>query len=159
MADALAVVPDNCREAGLEALAGAERPTAMRVNERTGHGLRGWGISPATARASASREKTPQPVATIKPAPAPAVAPPIEIPGRVLATFDDYSGLQNSIRARVDEMGLTRLEVDYLSGMQDGYSGKVPRRSRSLESTRSAERLAQSVLSWPWSKTPHKSER
>jgi hypothetical protein len=43
----------------------------------------------------------------------------------VLAVFSDYDGLWNAVRARVDAMGITRLELDHLSGNQEGYSGKV----------------------------------
>jgi hypothetical protein len=61
-----------------------------------------------------------------KPAPveAPAIVPPV-VEGRVLATFSTYDGLKNAMRARVDELQLTRLEVDELSGNQSGYSSKV----------------------------------
>jgi hypothetical protein len=63
---------------------------------------------------------------TIKPAPAATAAPPpIKIKGRVLAEFADYDGQWAAIRARVDAMGITRHELDHLSGMQEGYSGKV----------------------------------
>lgn len=105
-------------------------------DERSNHGLRpgrkiSWGISPATARASASREKkTEPPVAAIKPKPAPveapAIVPPsIEITGRVLREVEDYCGLWNSFRQRIDELGLTRAEVSYLAGLQEGYVGKL----------------------------------
>jgi hypothetical protein len=67
-------------------------------------------------------------VAAIAPAPVivQAVAPPpIEISGRVLAVFSDYDGQWNAIRARVEAMAITRNELDFLSGLQDGYSGKL----------------------------------
>jgi hypothetical protein len=40
-------------------------------------------------------------------------------------SISDYGSLQKAVRARVDEMGLTRLELDHLSGNQEGYSGKL----------------------------------
>jgi hypothetical protein len=64
----------------------------------------------------------------IKPAPiaTPAIVPPsIEIKGRVLAKFADYDGLWGVVRARVDELGITREGLDELCGHQDGYSGKL----------------------------------
>jgi hypothetical protein len=36
----------------------------------------------------------------------------------------DYDALVDAIRERVDEMGMTRLELDHQAGMQEGYSGK-----------------------------------
>jgi hypothetical protein len=58
------------------------------------------------------------------PAP-PTDAPPLKIEGRVLAVIENYDELWSAIRIRVDEMGMTRHELDHLSGMQEGYSGKV----------------------------------
>jgi hypothetical protein len=63
---------------------------------------------------------------TIKPAPVATVAPPaIKIEGRVLAKFADYDGLWGAVRARADEMGITRLELDFHAKLQDGYSAKI----------------------------------
>jgi hypothetical protein len=64
---------------------------------------------------------------TTKPAPEAATAapPPIKIKGRVLAEFADYDGLWSSVRVRADELELTRAELDYQSGLQEGYSAKV----------------------------------
>ena len=130
MPNALATI---AAETDIEALGEFERQTAPRANERTNHnhlGHRlGWGISPNIERASASREKKPQPskAVAIKPAPvAPAIVPPsIKISGRVLAKFSDYDGMWGAFRNRLDEMGITREELDHLSGMQPGYSGKL----------------------------------
>jgi hypothetical protein len=72
-----------------------------------------------TTRWSGAKPKT-------APAAPPAIdQPSIEIRGRVLAVFSDYDGLWNAVRARVDAMGITRLELDHLSGNQEGYSGKL----------------------------------
>ena len=64
---------------------------------------------------------------TTKPAPAPAPAAPtsIEITGRVLAKFADYDGLWGAVRARADELGISRLELDFHANLQDGYSAKI----------------------------------
>ena len=43
----------------------------------------------------------------------------------VLAIFDDYNGQWSAIRARVEALGITRLEFDHLTGLQEGYSGKL----------------------------------
>jgi hypothetical protein len=63
---------------------------------------------------------------TIKPAPVEAVASPaIEIKGRVLAEIADYDGLWSAVRVRLEAMGITRREFDHLTGLQEGYSGKL----------------------------------
>jgi hypothetical protein len=61
-----------------------------------------------------------------KPAPveAPTIVSPV-VEGRVLAIFSDYGGLRNAIRARVDAMRMTRLELDFQAGLQDGYSSTL----------------------------------
>jgi hypothetical protein len=107
MADALAIADDRTRRRG-----------------------RDWGLSPTIERARASREpnKPQQPVAAIKPAPIEVVRVelvPIEVTGRVLAEFVDYDGLWGSLRARVNEMGITREELDRLTGLADRYCSKI----------------------------------
>jgi hypothetical protein len=63
---------------------------------------------------------------TIKPAPVEAVvSPAIEIKGRVLAEIADYDGLWSAVRVRLEAMGITRREFDHLTGLQEGYSGKL----------------------------------
>jgi hypothetical protein len=49
--------------------------------------------------------------------------------GRLLA---DYDALVEAVRDRVDEMGLTRHELDHQAGMQEGYSAKIlgPKRGK-----------------------------
>lgn len=47
---------------------------------------------------------------------------------RIIATIDarnGYDGLVAALKARSDEKGLTRLKLDELSGMAEGWSGKV----------------------------------
>jgi hypothetical protein len=56
---------------------------------------------------------------------APVAQPAIEIKGRVLARVDDYNEMCGAFRARSDELQITRLELDYLSKLQDGYSSKI----------------------------------
>jgi hypothetical protein len=65
------------------------------------------------------------PSAKPKPEVPTAALPPIAIKGRVLAQITDYDGLWSAMRGRVDELRITREELDYLSGNQDGYSGKL----------------------------------
>jgi hypothetical protein len=43
----------------------------------------------------------------------------------ILAEIADYDDLWRGIRGRVDAMGITREELDHLSGLQEGYSGKT----------------------------------
>lgn len=42
---------------------------------------------------------------------------------------DDYPVLVEAIRDRLDELGLTRNEVDRIAGLPDGYAGKLFTRS------------------------------
>jgi hypothetical protein len=42
--------------------------------------------------------------------------------GRV---FSDYQTLVETCRARADELGISRLEIDRLSGLPTGYAGKL----------------------------------
>lgn len=47
---------------------------------------------------------------------------------RIIATINaknGYDGLQAALKARSDEKGLTRSKLDELSGMAEGWSGKV----------------------------------
>jgi hypothetical protein len=43
----------------------------------------------------------------------------------VAILISDYDELVESVRQRVDDMGMTRLELDHQAGMQEGYSGKI----------------------------------
>lgn len=109
MADALATLADN-------------QPTHHRRHHA-------FGVSVGLTRAKVAREKKPTaPRAAPKPAPieAPAIVPPVvEMKGRVLASISDYRGLWAAIRAQVDAMRITRLELDHLSGLQEGYSSTL----------------------------------
>jgi hypothetical protein len=96
------------------------------------HRNRGFGVSVNFTHAKVARDPKPPaprtPRAEPKPAPveAPAiVAPVVEIKGRVLAIVDDYDALWSAVRTRVEAMGITRHTLDHISGMQEGYSGKV----------------------------------
>jgi hypothetical protein len=46
-------------------------------------------------------------------------------PPRVLAEVHDYAGLHGALRARSDELAVSRAELDSLSGLQSGYCGKL----------------------------------
>jgi hypothetical protein len=85
-----------------------------------------FGVSPSLARAKVARDKKPPPPAIAKPVAVPAIVPPtIELNGRVLAKVADYDGLWSAIRERVDEMEITREELNSQAQMQDGYAGKL----------------------------------
>jgi hypothetical protein len=91
---------------------------------------RPFGVSVNLTHAKVARDPKPPAPRTPRAKPRPRVAPAIdqpsiEINGRPLAIFDTYDGLWNAIRGRVDAMGITRLELDHLSGNQEGYSGKL----------------------------------
>jgi hypothetical protein len=43
----------------------------------------------------------------------------------VARLISDHCELVEAVRDRVNEMGLTRLELDHQSGMPSGYSGKL----------------------------------
>jgi hypothetical protein len=93
------------------------------------HHDRPFGVSVNFTHAKVARDpKTPAPAPRAKPKQprrqdvAPAI---VRIKGRVLAIFSDYDGLWSAVRARVDDLNLTRLELDYLSGAQSGYHSKL----------------------------------
>jgi hypothetical protein len=74
-------------------------------------------MPPHIERASASREKKPPPPPIAKPVAVPPFVPStIELGGRVLAILGDYTGMQTASRTRVDEFGITREQLDFLSG-------------------------------------------
>jgi hypothetical protein len=98
------------------------------------HHDRPFGVSVNLTHAKVAREPkppAPRPTSAKPKQPrrqdvAPAIdQPSLEINGRVLAIFSNYDGLQNAMRARTEDLQLTRLELDYLSGNQEGYSSKL----------------------------------
>ena len=104
MADALAIIADD-------------RP---RRYHRPG-----YGVSVNFTHAKVAREKKP-------PAPAaPVEAPPIAAPtiarppspiGRLIATYDEVIDI---FRARADELELSRLEIDRLTGLADAHTSHL----------------------------------
>jgi hypothetical protein len=44
---------------------------------------------------------------------------------RLGRTFSDYGTLVETCRARANELGLSRMEIDRLAGFASGYSGKL----------------------------------
>lgn len=44
---------------------------------------------------------------------------------QIVARIATYPELRDALRARRQELGLTQLELDYLSGVQDGWTGKA----------------------------------
>src|SRR5262245_52101425 len=57
---------------------------------------------------------------------------------RRLAVIRDYDGLHQAVKARVEELGVTRMNLDEYAKLQPGYSGK-------LFATIPAKRLGQSL--------------
>lgn len=85
-----------------------------------------WGhVLPANlTHSKVAREKKPQqpkPVGT-KPPPKPAVNP---VPAKLGRSFSSYRVLIETCRARAEELDLSRAELDRLSGLPAGYSGKL----------------------------------
>lgn len=104
---------------GLEEFA---RQTCYRTKPpHRNSGLR-WTLPPNLARCSAAREKKAPP--TQLETPVAKVDQPVRRSSVAVMIFD-YTGLVEAIRERVDELGLTRLEVDHLAGLQSGYAGKI----------------------------------
>jgi hypothetical protein len=105
--------------------------TSFRVNQEArthyvrGPGQRlGWGISPNIERATAAREKKPQP--------APASSPPVAIPEvhmpEVVPTGVEvscYTELIGGIQARLGEVGIRQVDFDKLAGWAEGLTGKA----------------------------------
>jgi hypothetical protein len=106
--------------------------TSLRVNERTKHGKFDWAIPPNIERASASREKKKAPKkkgASKKKPPMPDVtarSPPSSgRPAAVGQSFTHYSTLIETCRQRANELALSRLELDRISGLPAGFSAKL----------------------------------
>jgi hypothetical protein len=90
-----------------------------------GHNHRGFGSSVSTnlTHAKIAREK--KPPTEPKPAPvgAPAIVPPTRSSvGRLIASYDEVI---DAFRARADELELSRLEIDHLSGLAQGHSSHL----------------------------------
>lgn len=47
---------------------------------------------------------------------------------RVMCLVSDYSGLQDAIRKRRFELGLSQLDLDHVCGWPQGYTGKIEAR-------------------------------
>jgi hypothetical protein len=108
----------------------------FRVNDRTKYRSRGFGtpsVSVGLSHAHVCREKKP-PTKVAKLKPAAAVAPPIAKPpspvGRLIASYDDFISV---CRDRADELEMSRLEIDHISGLSTGYASillmKTPRKN------------------------------
>jgi hypothetical protein len=107
MADALAIIADD-------------KSGYLRPN---GHNYRGFGsnVSVNLSHAKVAREKPPAPVEAPPIAPPTIARPPSPI-GRLIATYDDVVDV---FRARADELELSRLEIDHLSGLASGHSSHL----------------------------------
>jgi hypothetical protein len=107
-------------------LATLPNASGQRTEQRRSNGH--WRMPPAIERASAAREKPQRHATSTKPVPVTpqaAALPSIEIAGRALAKIASYNGLWSAVRARVEAMGITRIGTDTLSGLPDGYTGKL----------------------------------
>lgn len=85
---------------------------------------RRFGVSANLAR---EKKPPPKPVESkAAPVETPEKAEPtITVPGRVLAIFSDYAGLQAAVRSRIAALRITHETLDYLSGNQEGYTSKL----------------------------------
>ncbi len=82
----------------------------------------GWTMPPNIERITAAREKKdPAP----KPKPVSQSQPSQASPGFFLRVAGDYTGLVDILRERADEMSMSREELDFQAGLQNGYTGKV----------------------------------
>jgi hypothetical protein len=109
--------------AELEAMA---EQTSVRVNERTKRGKRGWAISPNIGHAAVQREKkkAPKPIATKQPTVESAASPPT-ISTYIARPVEGYKGLIEACRQRANELAISRIELDRISGVPQGYSAKL----------------------------------
>jgi hypothetical protein len=81
----------------------------------------GYGVAINFTHSKVAREKPPAPVEA-PPIAAPTIARPPSPIGRLIATYDDVIDV---FRARADELELSRLEIDRLSGLADGHSSHL----------------------------------
>src|ERR1700687_2415820 len=115
--------------------------TTIRVNQRT-RARYGWSIAPNIDNASAAREKIAEPRSAGAP-PSPATPPTggsMRNSAALGQMFTDYRTLIQTCRARADELALSRLELDRLSGLPSGYSAKLLGK---VENTKDKKRI------WP----------
>jgi hypothetical protein len=109
MAEARAIIPDH-REPQYHA--SKSRPW-------------GSGIPANLCRAKVAREKKP-PAKAAKPEPAKAVAPPIAKPlspvGRRIGTYFEFV---DACRDRADELEISRIELDRLTGLADAHASML----------------------------------
>jgi hypothetical protein len=97
--------------------------TTIRVDKRAHHGKLGWGISPNIERASPAREKKTTP-AVKQPSGESLVNPPI-VSTYIARPVIGYKGLVKTCRQRANELAISRLELDRLSGLPSGFSAKL----------------------------------
>jgi hypothetical protein len=111
----------------LDAIEAIAQQAALAGNERTMHGKFGWTVSPNIERSSATREKKKpaKPPSDVTPAPPPAASMRSSNGAALGQLFTDYRTLIETCRARADELQLSRSELDRLSGLPAGYSGKI----------------------------------
>ncbi|WP_154072353.1 hypothetical protein [Bradyrhizobium erythrophlei] len=114
----------------IEALDAVALQTGIRVNERTHRGKLGWSISPNIERASAPRERGKPAAVQQKAVAAVAVGQPARRLTAVAKIIADYPELVEAFRERLDEMGMTRQELDHQAGLPDRYAGKILGRGR-----------------------------
>jgi hypothetical protein len=108
----------------LEGLEEVAEQTSVRVNQRSRNGKFGWSIPPSIERSSAAREKKKTPKR--KPiAPNPSPEDQAVTPAKLGRTIASYRTLIETCRARAEELALSRAEIDRISGLPEGFSGKL----------------------------------
>ena len=112
----------------MDALGGLEEiaeQTASSINPgaKTKRANSGWGISPNLERSKVAREKKAPPPAVKKPTPPP--PSPSRAPARLGKAITTYRMLIETFRERAVELELSRSELDRITGLTSGYSGKL----------------------------------
>jgi hypothetical protein len=110
----------------LESFEEIAEQASFHVNPKTRKNNTGrrWGVSPNFEHSKVAREKKlqqPKP-AVAPPPPKPASRPASPTVARMISSYDE---LIAAIRDRVDEMDISRHELDFLAGLATGHSGKL----------------------------------
>ena len=81
-----------------------------------------FGVAINFTNSKIAREKKPPVPVEAPPIAPPTIARPPSPIGRLIATYDDVI---NAFRDRADELELSRLEIDHLSGLAQGHSSHL----------------------------------
>jgi len=83
----------------------------------------GFGVAINFTHAKVAREKKPSTESKPAPVAAPAIVPPTRSSvGRLISS---YAEVIDAFRARADELEISRLEIDHLSGLASGHSSHL----------------------------------